>query len=118
LLIAIALINNTIRLAVYSKRFIIRSMQLVGANQGFIQKPFVVQGFFHGIYSAIIALILLAGIILLSRQEMPELAALQDANMMLVLAGVIIILGVLISLTSTYFAVGKYLRSSLDELYQ
>lgn len=118
LLIAIALINNTIRLSVYSKRFIIRSMQLVGANQGFIRKPFVIQGILHGIYSAIIALILLAGIIYFSRQEMPELAALQDAGMMLVLAGVVIILGVLISSISTYFAVGKYLRSSLDELYQ
>lgn len=118
LLIAIALINNTIRLSVYSKRFIIRSMQLVGATQGFIRKPFIIQGLYHGIYSAIIAMILLAVTIYFSRREMPELATLQDTDMMLVLSGIVIILGIIISVISTYFAVGKYLRSSLDELYQ
>lgn len=118
LLIAIALINNTIRLSVYSKRFLIRSMQLVGANQGFIRKPFIVQGVVHGIYSAIIALLLLAGVLYLSRQEMPELVAIQDFDMLLILSGSVIIIGVLISFISTYFAVGKYLRSSLDELHQ
>jgi cell division transport system permease protein len=118
LLIAIALINNTIRLSVYSKRFLIRSMQLVGANQGFIRKPFIIQGVIHGIYSAVIALILLGGVLYFSRQEMPELAALQDIGMMLILSGAVFVLGILISLISTYFAVGKYLHSSLDELYQ
>lgn len=118
LLIAIALINNTIRLAVYSRRFLIRSMQLVGANQGFIQKPFIYQGIMHGIYSAIIALILLAGVIYLSREEMPELADIQDIGMFAMLSGSVLVLGVLISFISTYFAVGKYLRSSLDDLYQ
>jgi cell division transport system permease protein len=87
LLIAIALINNTIRLSVYSKRFLIRSMQLVGANPGFIRKPFIVQGIVHGIYSAIIALLLLGGVLYLSRQEMPELVAIQDFDMLLILSG-------------------------------
>jgi cell division transport system permease protein len=118
LLIAVALINNTIRLSVYSKRFLIRSMQLVGANQSFIRKPFIVQGILHGIYSAFIAILLLVGVLYLLRQEMPELSAIQDINMLFILMGSVIIIGVLISFISTYFAVGKYLRSSLDELHQ
>lgn len=118
LLIAIALINNTIRLSVYSKRFLIRSMQLVGANQGFIRRPFIIQGVIHGIYSAIIALLLLGGVLYFSRQEMPELANLQDFTMILILAGAVLVLGILISFISTFFAVGKYLRSSLDDLHQ
>jgi cell division transport system permease protein len=118
LLIAMALINNTIRLAVYSKRFIIRSMQLVGANQGFIRKPFIVQGVIHGLYSAIIALLLLGGVVYFSREEMPELTALQDIEMLIILGVSVIALGMIISFISTYFAVGKYLRSSLDELHQ
>ena len=118
LLIAIALINNTIRLSVYSKRFLIRSMQLVGANQGFIRKPFLIQSILHGIYSAIIALLLLGGTLYISRQEIPELIAIQDINMLLILSFSVILLGIIISFASTFFAVGKYLRSSLDELHQ
>lgn len=118
LLIAVALINNTIRLAVYSKRFLIRSMQLVGANQGFIRKPFIVQGILHGIYGAVVALILLAGVIYFSRDEMPELAEIQDVGMFVILSCSVIVLGILLSFISTYFAVAKYLRSSLDDLYQ
>lgn len=118
LLIAVALINNTIRLAVYSKRFLIRSMQLVGANQGFIRKPFLIQGILHGIYSAVIALILLGATLYFSRQEIPELIAIQDIDMLLILSASVIIIGIFISFVSTFFAVGKYLRSSLDELHQ
>ncbi len=118
LLISVALINNTIRLAVYSKRFLIRSMQLVGATQGFIRKPFIKQGILHGIYSAFLALILLALVIFFSRKEMPELAEIQGAGMFIILTCSVIVLGVLLSFISTYFAVGKYLRSSLDDLYQ
>lgn len=118
LIIAIALINNTIRLSVYSKRFLIRSMQLVGANQGFIRKPFLITSISHGVYSALIAMLLLGAVLYFSRQEMPELATLQDFNMMAILAGSVMLLGVIISFFSTYFAVGKYLHSSLDELYQ
>lgn len=118
LIIAIALINNTIRLSIYSKRFLIRSMQLVGANQGFIRKPFLITSFIHGFYSALIAMSLLGAVLYFSRQEMPELATLQDLNMMAILAGSVTLLGVLISFFSTYFAVGKHLHSSLDDLYQ
>jgi cell division transport system permease protein len=117
LLIAVALINNTIRLSVYAKRFLIRSMQLVGANRSFIRKPFLKQGVWHGILSALIALVLLGVTIWFSQHEMPELKILQDVIMLLVLSGFVILLGVFISLISTFFAVGKYLNSSLDDLY-
>jgi len=118
LLIAVALINNTIRLSVYSKRFLIRSMQLIGANHGFIRKPFIMQGILHGLLSAAIAIGLLGGVMYVSQREIPELAAIQDLNMIIIISVSVIILGVFISFISTFFAVGKYLRSSLDELHQ
>ncbi len=118
LLIAVALINNTIRLSVYSKRFLIRSMQLIGANHGFIRKPFIMQGILHGVLSAVIAIGLLGGVMYVSQREIPELAAIQDLNMIIIISVSVIILGVFISFISTFFAVGKYLRSSLDELHQ
>ncbi len=117
LLISIALINNTIRLSVYSKRFLIRSMQLVGATQNFIRRPFILQGLMQGIYAALIAILLLMGIIYLSRTEIPELIILQDLSMYLSLFGIVILLGLIISWFSTYFAVRKYLKMRTDDLY-
>lgn len=117
LLIAIALINNTIRLSVYSKRFLIRSMQLVGATQSFIRRPFILQGIMQGIYSALIAILLLMGVVYLTQQEVPELVNLQDINMILTLFGIVVILGLIISWFSTFFAVRKYLRMRTDDLY-
>ncbi|OQX74829.1 MAG: cell division protein FtsX [Bacteroidetes bacterium 4484_249] len=117
LIIAIALINNTIRLSVYSKRFIIRSMQLIGATRRFISKPFILMGIVHGIVGAFIAIILLSGIIYISQRELPELINLQDIDMFLSLFGIVILLGVLISWLSNYFAVRKYIRIKTDHLY-
>lgn len=117
LIIAIALINNTIRLAVYSKRFLIRSMQLVGATQHFIRKPFIRQGLMQGVYSALIAIIILSGILYLVQNELPELVSLQDYDLILTLFGFVLVLGLIISWISTYFAVRKYLVMSTDNLY-
>ena len=117
LIIAIALINNTIRLSVYSKRFIIRSMQLIGATRRFISKPFILMGIVHGIVGAFIAIILLSGIIYISQRELPELINLQDIDMFLSLFGIVILLGVLISWLSNYFAERKYIRIKTDHLY-
>ncbi|MCF8227719.1 MAG: permease-like cell division protein FtsX [Bacteroidales bacterium] len=117
LLIAIALINNTIRLSVYSKRFLIRSMQLVGATQKFIRKPFILQGLMQGILAALLAILFLMGIIYLSRTEVPELIILQDLKMYISLFVIVIILGLIISYFSTYFAVRKYLKMRTDDLY-
>jgi cell division transport system permease protein len=117
LVIAIALINNTIRLSVYSRRFIIKSMQLVGATQAFIRRPFIWSGIGQGLYSALFTMILMTGILFWLRNEFPELIILQDFKLLGVLYAFIIALGVIISWTSTFFAVNKYLRLKGDNLY-
>lgn len=117
LIIAIALINNTIRLAVFSKRFIIRSMQLVGATRGFIMRPFIWQGVAHGLWASVIALFLIGGLLYLAKSEIPELMNIQDINSLIQLFGLVVLLGILISVISTIFAVNKYLNSDLDKLY-
>ena len=117
LIIAIALINNTIRLSVYSKRFLIKSMQLVGATQAFIRRPFILKGILHGILGAFIAILLLVGILYFSQQEIPELVNLQDADLFISIFGFVILLGIIISWISTFFAVKKYLNLKADSLY-
>ncbi|KAF0194285.1 MAG: hypothetical protein FD166_3550 [Bacteroidetes bacterium] len=117
LLISIALINNTIRLSVYSKRFIIKSMQLVGATQRFIRKPFILRSLLHGFISALIAIFLLGLVLYFSRKALPELVDLQDIDMFLSLFGIVTVLGLFITGISTLFAVHKYLRISNDKLY-
>ena len=117
--IAIALINNTIRLALHSKRFLIKTMQLVGATGSFIRKPFIETGIVNGIVASIIASGLLAGIIYLGQREIPDLLEIELQNAVLFgsLFGMIFILGIFISFISTYMAVEKYLRLHSDELY-
>jgi len=117
LIIAIALINNTIRLSVYSKRFLIRSMQLVGATHNFISRPFIWKGILHGIIGAFIAILLLSGIIYFSQRELPELINLQDIDLFLSLFGIVILLGIIISWMSNILAVRKYIRLKTDSLY-
>lgn len=117
LLIAIVLINNTIRLSVYAKRFIIRTMQLVGATQGFIRRPFIFTGIIHGLYGGIIAVLLLAGTLYFARDQIPEIIFLQEINLLLIIFGLVIFTGVLLSWISTYLAVRKYLRIKTDSLY-
>jgi cell division transport system permease protein len=117
-LIAIALINNTIRLALYSKRFLIKSMQLVGATKGFIRRPFIKKGIIHGLYGGIIANLLLVGVIYLAQREVPELVEIQqDIEVFGLLFLFLILAGIIISWISTLFAVRKYLRLKIDQLY-
>ncbi len=117
LVITVALINNTIRLSIYSKRFIIRSMQLVGATEGFIVKPFITIGFAQGLFSALIAVGLLQGILIAAQQSIPELLLLSSREMLIYLNAFVIIAGLLITGISTYFAVDKYLRMKTDAMY-
>lgn len=117
LLIAIALINNTIRLSVFSKRFLIRSMQLVGATRGFIMRPFIWQGIVNGIWAAIIALFLIVGVLYFVKSELPELMNIQDIESLVQLFSLVVLLGIFISVISTIFAVNKYIRSDLSKLY-
>ena len=118
LLIAIVLlINNTIRLALYSQRFIIRSMQLVGATDWFIQKPFLGRGILQGLLSGVIASGLLVGIQQIAIREIEDLGVLQDFQKLGFLCGFVIILGILIGILSTFQSMYRYLRTDLEELY-
>ena len=116
-LIALTIINNTIRLSVYSKRFLIRTMQLVGANRSFIRRPFILQSAFHGFLAALIAMLLLMGLLYLIEKEFFLMFTFNSTNLMILLGAVIIITGVLINIISTYFSVNRYLGISEDELY-
>ncbi len=117
LFIAIALINNTIRLAVYSKRFIIKSMQLVGATQSFIRRPFIAKGMVQGIIAAFITVALLAATLYWGQKELPELVAIQNIDLYLILFGFVLLLGMFMAWISTFFAVRKYLKIKTDYLY-
>lgn len=117
LFISVVLINNTIRLSVYSKRFIINTMRLVGATRYFIRGPFLRTSMLHGIYSGIFANAMLFAVIYLVQTEFPEMRLFTDIKVMGILTGGIVIVGVLISFFSTLFAVNKYLRISTDKLY-
>lgn len=110
LLISIALINNTIRLSVYSKRFIIKTMQLVGATRSFISKPFLLKSLLHGFISSLIAIALLGVVLYFSRKALPELIDLQDIDLFLSLFGLVTLLGLFITGFSTLLAVGRYLN--------
>lgn len=117
LLIAMALINNTIRLSVYARRFIIRTMKLVGATRGFISRPFILKGIMQGLYSAILALILIGVILYFLMKEIPELLTFADVYLYLAVFGMVIVAGVLLAWISTWFAVRRYVRMGEDELY-
>jgi cell division transport system permease protein len=117
LIITIALINNTIRLSVYSKRFIIRSMQLVGATRGFIRKPFMYRSILQGLISAILALAFLSGMIMLIWKNLPELQTITNPKMIFILYIFVVIIGILVSGISTFIVVNKYLRLKPDKLY-
>lgn len=117
LLIAVILINNTIRLSVYARRFIIRSMQLVGATESFIRRPFIYRSMLHGAYAGILSIALLIGTLWLAQQRIPELVKLQDIQQFSVFYCVILIIGVILSGVSTFFAVRRFLRMKSDSLY-
>lgn len=117
LIVAIALINNTIRLSIYSKRFLIRTMYLVGATQAFITRPFIFKGIKQGIVAGFVAGLLLTGFLVLSTQYIPDLLKLQDPNVLVLLFGGIVVLGVLISGLSAALSVNRYLRLKTDDLY-
>ena len=118
LIISVALINNTIRLAIYSQRFLIKSMQLVGATRGFIRRPFILLAALHGLIAAFIAILILLGILYYAQREIPEIVILRNyTEFGIVLLGLV---GVCIFITaiSTSFAVSKYLRLKIYDLYR
>ena len=117
LITVVLLINNTLRLAMFSQRFLIRSMQLVGAKNGFIQRPFLFRAAGYGIISGIIAAVILYALSDYAQREVTELSEVHNQDQFLVLICIMLLLGIIVAVVSTYFSIQKYLRMSLDQLY-
>lgn len=116
-IIVIFSIDNTIRLAMFSNRFLIKTMQMVGATRGFIAKPLNIRALINGLISSGIAIVLLFTLIGWAESQFPQLKAIRNLEHTLLLFGGLVILGVGISVLSTYRSVLKYLKMKLDELY-
>jgi cell division transport system permease protein len=116
--VSVALINNTIRLAIYSQRFLIKSMQLVGATKGFIRKPFILYGIWHGLLGGLIAIMILIATLYFAYQQVPDLIVLQNYYEFGIVFLVVIGMGLFISGFSTFLAVNKFLRLKIYELYR
>lgn len=114
---AVTLIHNTIRLALYSNRFMIKNQELVGASWNFISKPYIRRGLFNGLWSALLAIAALIAVLWGIRKRIPEITQLQDQNGNLAIFTGLMLLGVLISGLSTYLVVNKFLRMRVDDLY-
>ena len=117
-ILSVALINNTIRLAIYSQRFLIKSMQLVGATKGFIRKPFLLYGIWHGLLGGLIAILILIGTLSLAYKEVPDLVILRNYTEFGIVFIVVIGAGIFISGFSTFLAVNKFLRLKVYDLYR
>ena len=116
-ILVIVLIDNTIKLAMFSNRFIIKTMQMVGATRGFIAKPMNTRAIINGALSGIIAVAVIIGVIFFAEKWLPEIRALRDYTLLSILFISIILLGVVISFVSTHRSVIKYLKMKLDDLY-
>ncbi|MEM6736129.1 MAG: permease-like cell division protein FtsX [Bacteroidota bacterium] len=117
LIIVIILINNTIKLALFSQRFLIRSMQLVGATGPFIQKPFLIRSILYGFLAGVLACGLIYGFTVYMNKAIKGLKDLQDIRGFMILFGLIPLLGMIVGYLSSLRAIKKYLKMSLDELY-
>lgn len=117
LLVVVLLINNTLRLALFSQRFLIRSMQLVGARSWFIQRPFMIRAGLHGMIAGVLASGLLILLLSFATKRIEDLVLIQNTSRLLLLLSSLLIMGLLVAVLSTYRAVSKYLKLSLDELY-
>ena len=117
LVTVILLINNTLRIALFSQRFLIRSMQLVGARRWFIQRPFVFRAALYGMIAGLIACGLLFGLTNYAYSKIDNLIQLHNQQHFMMLLGIVIATGILIAVVSTFFSIQKYLRMSLDDLY-
>jgi len=117
LFIALVLINNTIRLSVYSRRFLINTMKQVGATWGFIRKPFLLRSILHGLYASIIAVGLLSGLIYGVKNEVADILQIVEPYYIMGIFAAVTLAGIAINLTATLLAVNKFLRLNADDLY-
>lgn len=116
-IVVIVLIDNTIRLAMFSNRFLIKTMQMVGATRWFIAKPLNIRAIINGAISAVIAIVLVYLLTVVAENILPELRALHDTATLVLLFFILLVMGIAITLFSTHRSVVKYLRMKLDELY-
>lgn len=117
LFISYVLINNTVRLNVYARRFTVHTMRLVGATRSFIRAPFLVQAVFQGLFASIVAIIMLLGILFFLRSEFAQLFEIFSLDLLLMVMGIVIVSGVIICVTSTWFVVNRLVSLKKDELY-
>ena len=117
LFISFVLINNTVRLSVFSRRFTIHTMKLVGATRSFIRAPFLIQAAFQGVFSAMIAIIALVGMLFFLRSGFERLFEIFRLELLLIVIGIVLVSGLVICLVSTYFVVNKLVSLKKDELY-
>ena len=116
-IISFTLINNTIRLSVYSKRFLIRTMKLVGATNKFIKGPFLSDSIHNGVYSSLVTICMLLAVFQLLQNDMPDFLNIQDLKSMSIIFASIFVAGILFTWLSTFFALRKYLRIKESEIY-
>jgi len=117
LLIAIALINNTIRLSVYSKRLLIKSMQLVGATQGFIRKPFIMRGLWQGLIGAFLSSVFIGVLLYRLQMHAPDIVSISELNWYLLLFAGIFVVALIFTWLSSYFAVRRFLKMGHDRVH-
>lgn len=117
IIVTFLLVNSTLRIALFSQRFLIRSMQLVGAKQWFIQRPFLVRAIGYGLLASLLASGLLWGLSIYAQKKIMELALVHNQEHFLTLLMLLTVMGILVAAMSTFFAMHKYLKMSLDELY-
>jgi len=115
--LVIVLIDNTIRLAMFSNRFLIKTMQMVGATRWFITKPLNIRAIINGAISAAIAIVMVYAVVKVAEHFLPDLQALRDTSLLIFMFISLIIIGITITLFSTHRSALKYLRMKLDELY-
>jgi len=117
LFISFVLINNTVRLSVFSRRFTIHTMKLVGATRSFIRRPFLGQAVLQGLLSSFVAILFLVGMLLVLRKEFPPLFEVFQMPLLIAVMGVVVVCGVLLCVVSTYFVVNKLVSFNKDQLY-
>ncbi|MDD4054431.1 MAG: permease-like cell division protein FtsX [Bacteroides sp.] len=116
-LISFALINNTIRLGIYSQRFLIHTMKLVGASWGFIRRPFIKRNVWSGVIAALLANLVLLGSAYLLVKYNPELIEVVTPEIMLIVAGSVLVFGIFITFVCSFFSINRYLRMKESQLY-
>ena len=117
LFVSFVLINNTVRLNVYARRFTIHTMKLVGATRSFIRAPFLVQAIFQGMFSALVAIIMLLAVLFVVRNEFAQLFAIFRLELLMLVMGIVMVSGIVLCVVSTWLVVNRLVSLKKDELY-